>query len=432
MNITLLGANFLTGNLGVSALAGSSIQLLKRRWPESNICIIGGKAYLKHTEFLNGSAIEIECYPLRYSPNVLKKNHILWIYILVRLCVLLPGMKKFLGHKSTANQILKSDLICDITGGDSFSDIYGIKRLVMGYFIKRICQLSNNSFIMLPQTYGPFQSTIAKKLACKILTQADRVYSRDKNSLDVVESLIGKSVKSRICPDVAFTLKPANREKVEEKCSIAKYLIDKIDGLKEEKNQFIGLNISSLLLNGGYTGNNEFGLREDYQMLVKKIITFFLSHDDTLVMLVPHVVPENMTVENDLMACKRVWNNLSENLKKRTIIVETTDDQPFFDECEIKYLIGLCDFFLGSRMHSTIAAISQCIPTIGLAYSKKFEGVYETAGIEDCVLDMRILSNEQILNHIKDVFVRKDIIKDKLKNGIPKVKKQVYSIFDEL
>ncbi|MBW2647335.1 MAG: hypothetical protein JRE23_14395 [Deltaproteobacteria bacterium] len=28
----------------------------------------------------------------------------------------------------------------------------------------------------------------------------------------------------------------------------------------------------------------------------------------------------------------------------------------------MKYSIGLCDFFIGARMHSAIAALSQCAP----------------------------------------------------------------------
>jgi len=35
--IILLGASFSTGNLGVSALAWSSIKLVLQRWPESEL-----------------------------------------------------------------------------------------------------------------------------------------------------------------------------------------------------------------------------------------------------------------------------------------------------------------------------------------------------------------------------------------------------------
>jgi polysaccharide pyruvyl transferase WcaK-like protein len=302
----------------------------------------------------------------------------------------------------------------------------------MGCLIKRICQLPDNPFIMLPQTYGPFKSITAKKLASKILKHADKIYSRDKSSLEVIESLIGKTRKSIVCPDVAFTLRPASRETVAQKCNKTNCLIDRIDDFKNRKYHIIGLNISGLLFFCDYTRNNEFGLCDNYPLLINRIITFFLSQNDTFVMLVPHVVPENLKIENDLMACRKVWNTLPEDFKERTLIIETNHKQLFFDQCEIKYLIGLCDFFLGSRMHATIASISQCIPTIGLAYSKKFSGVYQTAGIEYCVVDLRKDRNEKILDSINTLFNENDVIRAKLRNSIPQVKQQVFSILGEL
>ena len=47
----------------------------------------------------------------------------------------------------------------------------------------------------------------------------------------------------------------------------------------------------------------------------------------------------------------------------------------------MKYLIGQCDFFVGSRMHSCIAAVSQCVPAVSIAYSDKFIGVMATLGL---------------------------------------------------
>ena len=47
-----------------------------------------------------------------------------------------------------------------------------------------------------------------------------------------------------------------------------------------------------------------------------------------------------------------------------------------------KAVIGQCDFFIGSRMHACIAALSQGVPCVGVAYSMKFAGVFDTVGME--------------------------------------------------
>ena len=41
-----------------------------------------------------------------------------------------------------------------------------------------------------------------------------------------------------------------------------------------------------------------------------------------------------------------------------------------YDQHAIKSIIGRCDFFIGSRMHACIAALSQKIPTAAVAIVK--------------------------------------------------------------
>ena len=42
-------------------------------------------------------------------------------------------------------------------------------------------------------------------------------------------------------------------------------------------NMHVGLNVSALLWNGGYTNNHQFGLTVDYKKLIYSIINYFLK-----------------------------------------------------------------------------------------------------------------------------------------------------------
>ena len=57
-----------------------------------------------------------------------------------------------------------------------------------------------------------------------------------------------------------------------------------------------------------------------------------------------------------------------------------------YDQSEIKHIIGQCDFFIGSRMHACIGAVSQNIASVSIAYSNKFRGVMETVGMDEYVI----------------------------------------------
>ncbi len=427
-NIIILGASFDTGNLGVSALAWSTIYLLLNKWPGADMNSLGGRSRSKVSVKIKDSSIEILSWPVRYSPKLFIANHIVWMLLTVSLIKLFPFLKKMLVKEgSTLEAVYRADVFADITGGDSFSDIYGMKRLIFGCLEKLLCQLTGKPFVMLPQTYGPFKRSFSSYLAMRILKRATRIYSRDKEGMAVVKGLIGETDKLALSPDVAFVLEPKapERSKVSDR-QLTSLLFNDL------QSQVVGLNVSGLLFNGGYTGNNEFGLKCSYKDLINEIVNYFSALPDTKVLLVPHVVPELFEVENDLTACHQVWDILSADLKEKVFIAEPEGRDLFFDQCEIKYIIGKCDFFMGSRMHATIAAISQCIPAVGLAYSKKFAGVFETVGMDKWVADLRTEDEESILYRLREAFEARNETAYHLKMTIPRIKKRILSIFESI
>ena len=420
-SVVVLGASFSTGNLGVSALAWSTLKLIRSKWPDASITLLGvGREYGVAEANINGQVEKFPTWPVRYCPNVMARHHILGLWVQVAALRLLP----FLRERSTRTasvreQLLECDLICDITGGDSFSDIYGLSRLFRGYMLKRLCQMTGKPFVLLPQTYGPFNSFLAKVLARRIFKKSQTIYSRDQEGRAVVKKMIGSLQKVRLYPDVAFLLDPVRPD-----TSQASYL----EQLVLQGKRLIGLNISGLLYNGGYTRENMFGLADDYPSLVRDIISFFVKQYEHHVLLVPHVLPSsNLAVEDDYLATCKALKDLPADIQDKVIVVERG-----YDQNEIKYIIGLCDFFLGSRMHATIAAISQGITAVGLAYSRKFSGVFDTAGVGDCVLDLRTLKNNQVLDGVMDIYRRRDASKLVLENTVPKLKEQLFHIFDNL
>jgi polysaccharide pyruvyl transferase WcaK-like protein len=281
--------------------------------------------------------------------------------------------------------------------------------------------LTGTNLILLPQTYGPFKRSLARTLARVVLSGSAAVYSRDEEGLREIRKLMnGKPMRAvpEVCPDVAFTL-DAIRGKTEQ--------TKELERLRSHGQRIIGLNISGLLYNGGYTGKNDFNLKCDYKQVVLEVTRLFAAKDNHVVVLVPHVLPRNFPVENDLEACKALVQSLPAETRQKVIVLDGT-----YDQSEVKYLIGLCDFFMGARMHSTIAALSQCVPAVAMAYSKKFAGVFQTAGMEDCVVDMRTLSDEDVVQKITEIYANSDAVRARLEKIVPHIKRQVHKMFDDL
>ena len=425
MKVCLLGASFDTGNMGVSALAESSIKIILNQWPDAEVTLLGtGSARSSRTLRISGREVRLNLLDLRFGKNIFKSSHFCVLLMSALLLKLIP-LGRFGKMLSAINPhvkaLLEADKVFDITGGDSFSDIYGMRRfLIYGFLQKRLVTLFGKELILLPQTYGPFKRPIVRRMARGVLKRSSVAYARDRDSEETLEELLaGYKVngKIRFSPDVAFVLDPREPGNID---------IGSLAEVREKDSVVVGLNVSGLLFNGGYTHGNMFGLKTDYRELVFSIIDLLMKDRKVLIILVPHVFAPDGSVESDPQACLKIYEEMKDKYPGRIFPARGQ-----YNHNEIKYIIGLCDFFIGSRMHACIAALSQCIPAVGLAYSKKFKGVFESIGIEDYVADAYGCKSDEVLSTIGKAFDKRNQIKSHLKKVIPQMQQEILNMFAE-
>lgn len=338
MKIGLLGFDFTSPNKGCEALSYSFVSILKE---------------------LSNAPLEVHAYgysnlglfPRQY-PGIDFHFH--------RLNLKNP---KYLIQ--LRREFSELDCIFDITFGDGFSDIYGKKWNAITDLSKEIANQSKAPFILLPQTYGPFDNIVLKKWAARIVRHSEIAFSRDQKSADEMNEYAGEKVK--VTTDLAFAL-PCDREMFTMKSS-----------------RKLGLNVSSLLWDGGHN----ILLKTNYQKYCAYIIehAYKLGFDE--VHLIAHVIdndhPESL--ENDFRICKLLHEKYP-----NTVLAP-----PFETPIEAKSYISHMTVFIGARMHSTIAAFSTGVCTIPFAYSKKFEGLFGNIDYH-YIVDGRLLNLDEAVN----------------------------------
>lgn len=396
--IVLAGASLNSGNRGVNALTrGQIILLLDKYGIDTEISILSYtvKESINNIIRYNESNIVIKEIPCG-------RKKMLEAYI----------KSKTFGENYITNILRESNLILDISEGDSFSDIYGMKRFIQHSLIKLISINLKKRLIIMPQTLGPFKNIIVKTIARKILNNASFIFVRDEISKKIVLEDLKVNREIRFIPDMAFYMKP------DYSIGIDKFINDR-NSIK------VGINISALLYNGGYTGKNMFNLKVNYKKLIDSLIKELSLIPNTEIILIPHVMVKDMEVEDDFRVCKKIASELSSELK---IDIKTIDK--YYREDELKSIISGCDYFIGSRMHACIGAISTCVPTSPIAYSRKFIGIWDNIGLGYCVTDPREQEEKEIVNSIIDNFKNRKEIKEKLNNEIPLLKEKIESIID--
>jgi len=396
--VILAGASLNSGNNGVNALTRSQIMfILDHYGVDVEIIILSYtvKETLNNKIQYNGKDITIKEIPCN-------AKKLIEAYV----------KSIFIGKNYILDLIKSADAVWDISEGDSFSDIYGSKRFIQHSLIKLTAINVKTKLVLMPQTLGPFNKSWVKWVARRILNKADYVFVRDEISKNIAIKDLRVTNEIMYIPDMAFYMKAANN------ISIEKFIPDN-DKIK------VGINISALLYNGGYNRNNMFNLKCNYKELVEKLIQFFATLDNVKVILVPHVMTKEFEVEDDFRVCK----DLADLITKR-IGVEVKTIDHYYKEDEIKAIISGCDFFVGSRMHACIGAISTFVPTVPIAYSRKFVGIWEKLGLENCITDPRKQSEDEIISHIKEIFNERLKVKEVLKYQIPLLKEQIKRITD--
>lgn len=343
ITVGLLWHTYNSGNLGVSALTAGNLSIV-----DAEICLAGMKAkYIVFGPRGDRSFTAPDNLPsaefVELSASILKPKN--WALV--------------------AGKIRQCDLIFDIGGGDSFSDIYGWKRFLKVCLSKLLLDPAGNKLIVSPQTIGPFKSIVAEKLAIFAMKRSLGVFARDQLSFERTKNVVPKRLL-HLTTDVAFCLP---------------YYDELPAGYPELDPAMIhvGINISGLLYNGGYTGNNQFGLMVDYKKLTTEIIEFFARRPDVQVWLVPHVYRiSTPSKEGDRDISLQIAEHY-ENVRVAPL---------FYNAVEAKTFISKMSFFVGARMHSTIAAVSSGVACVPLSYSIKFQGLFNSLGYS-CVVDLK-------------------------------------------
>ena len=352
MKIGFLGLTFTDPNKGCEALTYTFLNMLQ--------------------EFYQGKQLEIVCFmrsddlgkiPEVY-PDFKFRCHILNIY-------------NPLSWLSVYKEIKECTCVFDGSYGDGFTGIYGTRRNFVQCLRKQMVISAKKPLYLLPQTYGSYKFPF-RKWSVDLIRKAALAYARDEKTAKEVGDFV------KVTSDMAFGL-PYDK---------AAYSFD-------AKKKF-GINVSSLLWDDNTRGR--FGLSIDYKAFYRSLITYLIETGEYQVHIIPHVIDNKNyeAAENDYRVCCE----LEKEFKGHVILA------PAFETAiQAKSYISNMDVFLGSRMHSTIGAISSGVATILLSYAYKFEALYSHINYP-YVINARKATTEEALKMTKQWASERDKLKE--------------------
>ncbi|WP_394764238.1 polysaccharide pyruvyl transferase family protein [Phenylobacterium sp.] len=299
--------------------------------------------------------------------------------------------------------VSRTKVVLDIGAGDSFADIYGLKRFLFLWLAKVIALVRGRMLLLSPQTIGPFTREPYKVLATSVLDRTYAVVVRDRQSLAALQELAPKA-RALLSVDVAFALPYIDRS-----------------AERGGPRLRVGVNVSGLLFHEAEVGTNRFGLSANYALVMRRFLAELTARPDVEVHLIVHVISKVVDPDDD----GRPADRLHQEFPKTVRVPD------FTGPCEAKSYISSLDFLVAARMHACIAAFSSGVPVVPIAYSRKFSGLF---GLLDYswVMPVQGFDDDQALAFLNDCFERRENLHTDTALGMAKVSDLLAVYRDEL
>lgn len=385
------------GNRGCEALIRSNVKLLQERSPQMqflvpSINIAADQAQWPSAKALGVNFIDPEIYPSKL--NWWRRARKFWKGV--------EGIRP--DFKLSANSNIRNCDAIIMTGGDIFTLDYGLESLYLWSGLCNVGMKANIPTVLWAASIGPFNSNPkVEALMAKFLLRFDLITVRETTSMDYLKKLGIHT--AHYVGDPAFCLDPEPAP------------ANELVFFHNSTTPVLGFNVSPLIRKFRQDENAKNSL----DLEIVNFLGTLLNSTDFRILLIPHVDPLNGDEENSdssyMQKLLTKLNALHPELHERIKLLGRG-----LNTAQLKHVIGHCDFFIGARTHATIAALSQNIPTISIAYSNKAKGInFDLFGHCDYVLNTPDITADTLMRYFSKLMNEQDDIINTLKTRIPEL-----------
>jgi coenzyme F420 hydrogenase subunit beta len=294
-------------------------------------------------------------------------------------------------------------VILDV-GGYQFGDPWGAQSAKKSLSKLKLRNGLHVPTYLLPQAWGPFTDSIFQKLIPQIIRSSAMAFVRDAVSLRHVKELDDASAAAcRFSHDIAWAFRG-------EELSWGKSYLGKKIGSLAGGTLLICITPNLRVYEKYSCPDNE----NPYLNYLIDVTRGLVKNGQSSIIFMGH----ELRVSGDKQRDDRyLCRYLSEKVKSQNVHC--------IDDClsagQVKSILGCSDIVISSRYHALIAALSQCIPSIALGWSHKYEELMASVGLADN--SIRVEEGIQVgLQRVRNVIRDREHIRSTLRRHVPGLK----------
>lgn len=379
-------------NRGSEAIIRGTVRILRKFFDQPLFLVV---SHYKNDQQFERQRLEERDPAITHKRmrTVKKRFDSMW-FLTKALNVMYPKAVKHIVYKDLKPSLGQAKAVLAV-GGDNYSmDYKSLPKTCTD--LDDLVVEKGKPLVIWAASVGPF--SMNPRYEKYMMNHLNKVYILARDTL-TIEYLNRQGLTENVyrVADPAFLMEPTEPEK-------HKYKPEIEDGT-------VGLNLSPLMSRFLPDGN-----LSNWTRICADIISKILGKTDGNIYLIPHVTAT--AANDDYLFLKNVFAAVSHR-RDRIVLIP-----PVFNAAETKWIIGKMAAFAGARMHSTIAALSCCVPTLSLAYSVKAKGLNQDIyGHTDYCISSDELVPDTIADKIVELLRKSKDIRQHLKSQMPEVRK---------
>lgn len=256
------------------------------------------------------------------------------------------------------------------------------------------CRLSKQ-VVLAPQSVGPVHSRFGRWLMRRAMRAADRIFVRECESLIFIGALFPLAEreivfgKVQMAGDLAFWFPKEPTDSLEGECAQL--------GITPTR-KLLGLTVADW--NFPHAADPQ-AARANYLESLSALIRHVEARQS-------HQIVIFNQVAHDLELAREMGR------RHPGVIVDTQER----DAGTLSKLIGLSDIFIGTRFHSCIFALIENVATVAIAYLPKTTGIMRDLELDDLVVDIDLISGEQLISLFERVTSERDGVKSRIRSNL--------------
>ena len=306
----------------------------------------------------------------------------LWDWIRFKMMILFKSTFLLSSHEKKSFTKLKDSEYIISKGGSFLCDEKNLRikmslRRFMMIFNLINYLIPNSRIVILCQSIGPIYDKGSRNALNKIFEKCHKVVLREDYCLREYPYIHIPSDKLIIRNDIAFHLDSVP-----------------IDlPFKNFEKMKVGMTIKSVSATQ----------KSQYENMMKTCIEHIIDKYDVNIFIYPHV-----TVDDDVEESIKVYRMLADEYKSNVTVF--TDN---YQSGELKYLYSHMDYFIATRLHSSIFAIGEGVPSLVIAYhGTKAQGIFHNIDLDEWVVndyetDLSFLFDKMVKEFDKEKLVFK-------------------------